>query len=493
MGIIQKQTIKGTFYSYIGVAIGFITVGILFPRFLNPDEIGLLNLLVAFSAIFAQVASLGVNSVTTRYFSYFRNPEKKHHGFLYILLLVASFGFILSITVFFILKSSIVQNNIEKSDLLVEYINYIIPLILFTLFFTIFDNYNKVLFNAVFGIFLKEFFQRILILISILLLILKFISFSQFLFLYIVSLCIPTIYIIFYIIRKKEFSLHRDPTFLKKNLVKSMTSVAIFGIIGGFSNILINYIDKIMINSILDISSTGIYATAAFFGIVILIPSRSLLKIASAIIADAWKEKKLYLIKDIYYKSCINQFIIGLLIFIGIWANINNVFEIITKEFISGKYVIFFICLTNLIDMGTGVNGVIISTSKYYFWQTYFILFLATLVVISNFIFIPIWGITGAAVATFISGFLYNLGRYLFLYKKFKFQPFNYRYIIVIAIGLLSYFGSALLPEFNNFILDIILRSSFILLIYLPLIYFSKVSEEVNIKIKDIVLRIFAK
>jgi len=489
LGIIVKQTIKGTIYSYLGVGLGFITTAILLPHLLKPEEIGLLNLLVAFSAIFAQFASLGMNSVTTRLFSYFRSIENNHHGFLFILISVSLIGFILSTVGYFILKPSIIENNIEKSYLFVEYIYYLVPLVFFTLFFIVLDNYNKVLFNASYGIFLKEFYQRILILISIILFALKLISFRYFVLTYVISLSLPTINLIIHLIRKKEFSLKYSSLLLKQKMRKSMYSVAFFGILGGFSGATIGYVDKIMVNALLDIQSTGIYATAAFFGVIVIIPSRSLLKIASAVIADAWKAKNLFIIKDVYYKSCINQLIIALLIFIGIWANINNVFKIIPAEFIRGKYVIFFICLANLIDMGTGVNGIIIGTSKYYRWQTYFIIFLAVLTIISNYLLIPKWGITGAAIATALSGFIYNFSRYIFLLVIYKFQPFNYKYLIVLTIGVISYYGSTLLPELSNFILDIIFRSGIIIVIYLPMIYFFNISSDLNQKINEVFKR----
>lgn len=43
MGIIIKQSIKGTIFSYIGVVLGFVTVGLLWPKLLNADQIGLIN------------------------------------------------------------------------------------------------------------------------------------------------------------------------------------------------------------------------------------------------------------------------------------------------------------------------------------------------------------------------------------------------------------------------------------------------------------------
>ncbi|MHA1695338.1 MAG: hypothetical protein ACTSUG_08765 [Candidatus Helarchaeota archaeon] len=47
MGIIQKQTIKGTIYTYLGVALGFVNIGLLTPKIFSTDQIGLTNILVA--------------------------------------------------------------------------------------------------------------------------------------------------------------------------------------------------------------------------------------------------------------------------------------------------------------------------------------------------------------------------------------------------------------------------------------------------------------
>ena len=69
--------------------------------------------------------------------------------------------------------------------------------------------------------------------------------------------------------------------------------VSLFGIITGFSGIVILYIDRIMIEQLMDkgLYETGIYAIAFNFGILIIMPSRSMLKISSTYIAEAWKNK----------------------------------------------------------------------------------------------------------------------------------------------------------------------------------------------------------
>ena len=65
------------------------------------------------------------------------------------------------------IKPYLVENAAEKSPLFVDYIYYVLPLILFTLLFNLFDTYYRVLYNALKGIFYKEVVQRILVLITI--------------------------------------------------------------------------------------------------------------------------------------------------------------------------------------------------------------------------------------------------------------------------------------------------------------------------------------
>ena len=234
------------------------------------------------------------------------------------------------------------------------------------------------------------------------------------------------------------------------------------------------------------IAQTGVYAITFFFGTLILIPSRSLIKISSVVIADAWKENNLKIINDIYHKSCLNQVIFAGLLFVGIWANINNVFEILPTEYAAGKYVIFFIALSSLIKMAGGVNNMILFTSKYYKIHTLFILILVILIIVSNLIFIPMYGIVGAALASALSNFIFMLMEFIFIKVKFKFQPYNFKFLIVLAIGGLSYLISYFIPVFDNYIIDIIVRSLVITIFFGGMILVFRLSEDIDQKARQL-------
>ena len=487
LGVIKRQSIKGTIYSYLGVAIGFVTTGLLFPRFLETEQIGLLSLLVSYSNLFAIFAILGFDSVTFRLFPYFRDEKSHHHGYLFLSIGVSLLGFLLSIGVFYLLKPMIIRDSIEQSKLFVEYLNVIPLLIFFVLIFNTIDSYNRVMLNASFGTFLKDLVQRILIFCAVFLIIIHIVDFNEFVYLYVISLCIPGILIFYPLIQKKQLSFKSDLAFIDKGLFKNMTSVSFFGILGGFSNVIIQKIDTVMINSMINLSATGIYTISFFFGSLVSIPARSVQRISVSIIAEAWKKNNMDEIRVVYYKSCLNLFILGILIFIGVWGNIHNVFKILPEEYLPGKYVILLFGISACITMLGGISSIIINLSKYYRYQTYFIIFFGISIVVTNLIFIPRFGIVGSAIAALISTFIYRFIQFLFIYNKFRISPYDYKFLLIVLFAGITYGLNLLIPELNNFILDIFIRSLFMTMIFGTLILISKISPEVEAqKIKSL-------
>ncbi len=491
MGIIQKQSISGTIYSYVGVVLGFVTAGLLFPRIFSTEQVGLLRLLVSYAVLFSQFASLGINTATVKLFPYFRDKEKKHHGYLGIALLVILAGLVISIIIYLMLRPYFVTHGQEKSALFVTYFYYVVPLIIFTLLFNVFDTYYRVLYNAVKGIVYKEIVQRVLILVVIIGYALHMIDFRLTVILYVLAIISPAFFLFVSLIRSGQFFVKPDFSFVDEKLKKQFLDVSFFGMISTFSGVLVLNIDVIMVDGILGLSAAGIYTVTFFFGTLILVPLRTMGKIGSVVISDAWKANDTETIQNIYKKSSLSLSVIGFLLFIGIWGNIDNVFFIISNDYLSGKYVILFIGLAALLDIALGINPQIIINSKYYRYISYFLFIFAVLLIITNLLLIPVYGIVGAAIASLISKFIYNLIKFFFLYKKFGFQPFDYRYPLLILFSLIAYFASLLLSPFDNYILDIVVRSLFIFVMFSVPVYLFKISEDINEHVDKIIRALF--
>ncbi len=480
MGVIQKQSISGVIWSYIGVGLGFLTTAILFTRFLSTEEIGLLRVLVSYSAVLGMLGSLGMNAVTVKMFPQFRDEKAKHQGFLGMSLIVVLAGFVLSALIYILLKNYLVENAREDSALFIPYFYTVIPLSLFAILFGILDSYYRMLFNAVKGIAFKEVYQRVAIILVLVMYFFSLISFTMLVWLYVLSNAIPVLLLVFTLIREKKFHIIPRFDFIDPTLRKSIISVAFFGVLASFSARLVQIIDIIMVNEFLGLSLTGVYTISFFFGALILIPVRTMAKIGATVISEAWKKNDLKTISDVYTKSSITLSVIGVLFFIGIWGNIDNVFQLIGTQFSEGRYVIFFIALANLTEVFVGLSGHIIVNSKYYKWQTYLLTIFSIIIIITNIILIPIYGIMGAALASFISKFIFGVMKYLFLYKKFGLQPLVPAHLLLIVIAVAAWYLSTLVPAVPNYLLDIVLRSAVITVLFMVPVYFFRISDDLN-------------
>ncbi|WPP50486.1 lipopolysaccharide biosynthesis protein [Catalinimonas niigatensis] len=479
MGILQRQTIKSTIYIYAGVLIGFVTSALIYPKFLTESEIGVIGLLVSWSSIFAQLATLGFGGATIKFFPYFRDKNKQHHGFLFLMLLVVLSGFGIFLIIFFLLRSWMIQDA-GAASLFVNYIDLLIPFTFFSLAFTMLDMYNRALYNASTGSLLNETVSRLMVLFLVGLFIWDVYNFSGYVLWYVLSRAVLVLMLLVFLIMKREISLRPDFSLLKSDLRKSMISLSLFSLITGFGNLAIIRIDSIMINSFYSDAEVGIYLTTFYFGTLVLLPSRALRGIAPTLVADAIKNADLRAVDRMYTKSTVTQLVAGCFFFLGIWTNIDNIFEILPESFEAGKYVILFVGLMNIIRMGSGINDVIIGYSEYYRVNTYIMLGWVALIILTNIWLLPVMGISGAALASLISVVIVNLVRFVFLYKKFGFQPYSKAHLIILAITIATYLMVYWIPALPSYILDILMRGVLVTLIFTTAIYFSKTDVEIN-------------
>ncbi|HEY8402490.1 MAG TPA: polysaccharide biosynthesis C-terminal domain-containing protein, partial [Cytophagaceae bacterium] len=293
-----------------------------------------------------------------------------------------------------------------------------------------------------------------------------------------VALAILVIYIYY------EGNLHLTPNFLflSKPLFKQMLSFGLFIMFGGAASMVVNKIDTIMISYLTNLKETAVYALALYIATIIETPKRVLNQLTDPLVANAWKDDDINTIHALYQKTSLNQLIVGCLLFMLLWLNIDQIFSIIPKSEIykEGKFVILFIGLAKLVDMVTGNNGEIIGYSKHYRFGLYSIIFLAGLTILTNYIFIPIYGINGAAFATFLSTSLFNIIKFTFLKFKFNLQPFTTRTLKVLIISTTTYLIVAHIPETEIIIFDLLINSTLIFFLFLVPIIYLRISPDIT-------------
>jgi O-antigen/teichoic acid export membrane protein len=247
-----------------------------------------------------------------------------------------------------------------------------------------------------------------------------------------------------------------------------------------------------MVSSLLGLGHAGIFTIAFYMAAIIDIPSRSIGAISLPIAADALKAGDFETANALYKKVSLNQLLIGGLIFVLMWVNIDNIFAIIPKGEIysQGKWVVFFIGLARLIEITLNFGGSLISFSKYYYWGLYFVFFIAGIGTLTNYLLILPFGITGAAVATTITSLLtYSVQQWIVL-KKVKGNPYSFGMLKLGIVFLLLFGLNVVWFKFGNPWVDGICRTTVLAAAGVLLLYGWKVSDDFNKTVRNILKRI---
>ncbi len=458
MGIILKQSFANTICSFAGAAIGFINVVWLFPFVLEAEQFGLTRVMISIGIIGAQVASLGMGNVTLRFFPQFRNREKQHHGFLFLAVTVPLSGFLLLSLMGWLFQSPIIHFYSDDSALFGDYYSLIFPMLLFILYFHILESYIRSLFDTVVTTFFQDILLRLFHTAIILIYFFGFVTFGTFMWLYVLSYALQTLLLLIYIGAQRQLYLLPDPRAYTKDRLKSMADYALFAMLGSVAAMTLGNIDMLMVGGLTNLADTAVYAVSFYLASLIIIPSRGLIKITHPIIAESHYKNDLTTITTIYKKSSINQLLVGGALFLLIWTNIDHVYRFLPESYHAGIYVFLFIGIGKLIDMTAGFNAAIIRTSKWYRFDLHAKIILVISTVITNLIFIPIYGITGAAMATALSILIHNTINFLYVRLRFGIHPFSMKTVTTLALLTGALLSVTLLPALPYWILDFAVR-----------------------------------
>ena len=481
MGILLKQSFWGSLIIYIGVLIGFINSLILFPKYLKTEEIGLLRQIISAATLLLPLAAFGISGTSIKFYPEFSKDVKSKNEFFSFQFLLTIIGLFLVLILTFIFNKELINFFSKKSELITDYFDIIFFILFILTLSTIFESYLKSRMHIILPNFTNGVLNRIFTGFSVLLLSASILNFHQMIYLQVPIYSIGVLILIFYSYKKEKFTINLN--FIKiKNKIKSILNFNIYSLVSGFGNIIILNIDILMISALLGLSDTGIYTTAFYIAIIIEMPRRAVSQISTPILSKLFKEKNLKSVKNYYKIVSINQLIIGSLLFLLVISNLENIFNLIPNKdnFIKGISIVPIICIAKLITMSSSFGSELILMSKHYKFSVTSIIILAIITIISNYFLIPIYGINGAAYAALLSSIIFNLSKIIFIYYKYRFLPFSNKSVFVIIITIITYLIIYFLPSNQNYILDILFKSLFIIIFFVPIIYLFKVSIDLN-------------
>jgi O-antigen/teichoic acid export membrane protein len=482
MGVIIRQSIKSTIVTYVGAFIGFLTTFFISTKFLSSEEIGLTRIVLEAALLLSGLSLLGTPSSGVKFFPYFKSNDKKHNGFFFYLVATVFLGMIFFFIVAFFCRDTIISFFSKEAALFVNYFYLIFPLAFFLTYLVIFETYSSVLMRIVVPRFVREILIRILTVGIFLLYAFRFITLDGMIYLFVFSYGTASLIDLIYIAKIGSISLKHDVSYVEKPLRKYIYQYTGYMVLATIGVGIATRIDVFMVSAYSGLSFTGIYSIAFYMANIIEIPSRSLSSISVPLMSAHIKENQMDLAESLFKKMPLNQFLIGSFIFILLWINIDNVFAILPNGelYAQGKWVVFFLGLTRLCELIGNFAIATLSMSRYYYFALFFLLLLSGIIILGNNLLIPIWGITGAATATFFSILFYYIVIIATVYWKLKFHPFSKGILkTVVLMGgvfLLNY----LIPVLNNPYFDAVVRTFLLEGGFVAAMYFWKVSPDAN-------------
>lgn len=488
MGIVIKQSIKNTIITYIGFGIGAINVMYMYPVFLGKEYLGLTNYILSAANILYPILSFGIQNTLIKFFNENNKTEEDLSRYFTYMLLLPLFVIIPFFCLFFYFYENIALYESTKNAIVFNFV-WEIPLIaLFIGYFEIFYAWLRAHMKSVFGSFVKEVFVRVLVTISLFAVYFNYITLTEFVHSLVLIYGISLLVIIYYANKTKRIQLN-------KRLPKKTKEIFVFTIFiilsASVANMLLD-IDKYMINQFLKIENIAFYSLAVYLAMVISVPQRAMHQITYPITAKLMSENKWLELDELYKKSSVTLQVIGGLIYIGILVNIKQIYELLPDEgYDNGLFVVFTIGLSKYFDVVLGNNNSIIFNSKYYKMVLILGVLLVFVVVGLNLIFIPKYGINGAALATLIAIGLYSLAKLLFVVLKMKLFPFTKNTIVALGLAIVS-FGAFYYWDFSfHPFVNIVLKSILVTIFYLGLSYYMKISSDINFVMNSVFKRIF--
>jgi O-antigen/teichoic acid export membrane protein len=329
----------------------------------------------------------------------------------------------------------------------------------------------------------REIIARIIYIVLITLFAAGVISFSTFIWLYVVLYIVPFLFLLMVALRNPGFHFQYVKGLFSTAEIKEIVRFSGYHMLTAASTVLILQLDVFLLGPLGGLEQVAVYSIATLAISMLRNPTRVIGIAATPAFTKSYNQGDMADLRDLFSRSAINMQIIGIGMFALVYVNIDNIQDIMA--IIKGGYgqikpLIMILMIGQLFDMITGLNFELIGVSKYFRFNFWIALALMVVVFVLNYLMIRAMGIYGAAWATTIGVILFNIAKAIFLWKKMQMQPFSKATLYIIVAGLVAGALAWLIPFLGNTFLDGICRSTVFAVLMWFFLYRSKVSSELN-------------
>ncbi|MDX2069006.1 MAG: oligosaccharide flippase family protein [Haliscomenobacter sp.] len=476
MGVISRQATKLTIANLFGLLLGVFNTLFIYP--LDKHIYGLAMFVLSVGLLLDTFASLGLNSLTLRFFPRFKDPTQANRGYLAFAIIYYGVGWLLFFIFFKLFSSSFLQmllanypDNSKDLSLFFQFIPWIVALTSIQSFFTIYlSQFQRVVIPGI----VVNVVPKLWIPATFLLTYHGLINEQGMVYCTIALLALSALTLVVYTSMLGQLSFTPQWKFYDRPQLKEMLHFSAFSILGTVGTQMALRIDQTMIGTLLSTDALGLYALAQTIAVAVEMPAKSVINITGPIIGDLFKKDDFHQINELFKKSALNMTATGIFLFLGLVLVVDDLFALSHHKdvLVPVQKLASVLVIAKLFDMFTGPNDFIIGLSKYYKFNLILIFLLSIANVVFSVTFIHIYGIYGPPLALVFFLFTFNAIKTYFIWKKFKMLPFSRNSITLIVLGAIAVGIHFIVPSFRNNWLNLFLGLGILSITYiLPILY----------------------
>ncbi|MCV6629405.1 MAG: polysaccharide biosynthesis C-terminal domain-containing protein [Flavobacteriaceae bacterium] len=436
MGIVAKQSVHNTIITFLGFGIGAVNVLFFYTAILGKLYYGMQGYIVSVAMLLYPLIAFGIPNAIVKYYSAYSSEKDKNKLMTIFLLLPIMIG--LLVGGMGMLLWGVFDLDTENQQLLKPYYWTVFVIGFAIAYFEVFYAYARVQMQSVYGNFLKEVFHRIAISIALGLVYTNFLLLEDFIY------ALTAIYVLRLLLMMIQAFKLRKPrlNFGELPNKKEVFRYAIYMLLAASIAIVLLDLDVFMIERFLPVTEIGVYKIAIFIAVVVGVPSRAMHQITYPLTAQLLNNGDMQALEKLYKKSASNLLLFAGFLLMLVLSNLSSLYALIPKQFPMYFNIVLLVGLAKLFDNALGICNAILFNSDAYKMALYFGIGVMLLAILLNVGMIPSFGIEGAAWATAISFFAYNIAKVYFVYRKFVMHPFQMKSIfILLSIAILTLVG----------------------------------------------------
>jgi O-antigen/teichoic acid export membrane protein len=409
----------------IGNGVSFLYI-VIVARFLGSETLGLFMIGLAISNFAGIIGLLGLDRGVIRYVAMYhgRRDAQRVKG---AIVKGIEFSFITSIiagAILFLFAGPLAINLFNKLEL--EKILMVLSLsIPFFSFMWIALSSTEGFLTMKYTVYGRNLFLPVTNLSAALLLFALGIKLYGIVAAYVISTILTSILSLYYLIKVFPDIVKTEAIYESKELLRF--SIPLLSMV--FFNFIVMWTDTLMLGYFSSSQEVGIYNGAMKIALLISVILMSFNSIFAPMLSGLYSKKEMGKIENLFKNVTKWIYTISLPVFLLILLLSEEILSILGSEFISGRHPLIILALAQLINAGVGSTGVILIMSGKQNLMMVNTVCASLVNIILNYLLIPPYGMTGAAIATGITMVGVNIAMMVEIFFLFNMHAYNSKYI----------------------------------------------------------------